>query len=75
MYIQTLFVSLSLSQDDQVKEAAKTCASFAYYNPKNMHIKANLKFYRSQSGVTEEDHTPYETKLYVSLHFHVYQHC
>ena len=53
-------------QDGQVKEAAKACASFAYHNPRNTHIKVNINFYNGQPQVTEEDKIPMETKLYVS---------
>ena len=53
-------------QDGQVREAAKACASFAYHNPRNMHIKANMKFYSGQPKVTEEDQKPLEPKVYVS---------
>ena len=63
----------TIMQDGQVKEAAKACASFGYHNPRNMHIKANMKFYSGQPKVTEEDQKPLEPKLYVSpkniLHF------
>ena len=54
-------------KDGQVREAAKACASFGYHNPRNMHIKANLKFYSGQPQVTEDDQKPIEPKLYVSL--------
>jgi hypothetical protein len=67
LYGITSLSTLVCFQDGQVREAAKACASFGYRNPRNMHIKANEKFYSGQPMVTEEDQTPLEPKLYVSL--------
>lgn len=52
-----------------MREAARTSATYSYYNPHNMHIERNMYFYKSREGVTEEDMVSMETMKYV---WHVY---
>ena len=53
-------------QEGKTREAARTSATYDYYHPRNIHIKNNMKYYKSLKEVTEEDLVTMETVQYVS---------
>lgn len=62
------YLQMAYYHEGDVKMAAKAAATFNYYNPYNIHTKANMKFYEGRSTVTKEDLQPLEPQAYRDLY-------
>ncbi|KAL5489009.1 hypothetical protein EMCRGX_G018048 [Ephydatia muelleri] len=58
------YLQMAYYHEGDIKQAAKTAATYNYYNPYSIHTKANMKFYEGRSTVTKEDLQPLETQVY-----------
>lgn len=50
-----------------MKEAAKACVTFLYYNPRHTDAKISLSYHKRNKDVTEEDLEPLHTQPYVRI--------
>ena len=72
--IKTCIIIIML-QEGRVKEAAKACATFSYYNPRNTDAEIGMLYYKRNEEVTEEDTIPLHPMPYVRgtcVHVHVW---
>jgi leucine proline-enriched proteoglycan (leprecan) len=63
------YLQLALFREGKRKEAAKACATFAYYNPRHVDASVSMSFYKRNKDLSEDDLTPLHTMPYWDLYY------